>query len=57
MLGNFPSLIISDETIVWAWKLLTDVLKIDKMKLWVTVYLEDDKLRIFGIQGRNTMEK
>jgi len=31
------------EAITWAWEFLTEVLKIEKEKLWVTIYLEDDE--------------
>jgi alanyl-tRNA synthetase len=44
MLGNFSfGNYFKQEAIEWAWEFLTEVLKIEKEKLWVTVYEEDDK--------------
>lgn len=44
MLGNFSfGDYFKEETIVWAWEFLTDVLEIDKEKLWVTVHDKDNE--------------
>jgi len=44
MLGNFSfGDYFKEEAIEWAWEFLTVVLKIEKEKLWVTVYEEDDE--------------
>ncbi|MFK2904863.1 alanine--tRNA ligase [Dyella ginsengisoli] len=44
MLGNWSfGDYFKREAIVWAWELLTDVLKLPTDKLWVTVYHTDDE--------------
>jgi len=44
MLGNFSfGDYFKHEAIHYAWELLTDVFKLPKDKLWVTVYAEDDE--------------
>ncbi|BAN34692.1 alanyl-tRNA synthetase [Sulfuricella denitrificans skB26] len=44
MLGNFSfGDYFKREAIHYAWELLTDVFKLSKDKLWVTVYAEDDE--------------
>ena len=42
MLGNWSfGDYYKEEAIIWAWELLTNVWKIDKKRLWVSVYEED----------------
>ncbi|MBS0307426.1 MAG: alanine--tRNA ligase, partial [Proteobacteria bacterium] len=44
MLGNFSfGDYFKEDAIRYAWELLTDVFKLPKDKLWVTVYAEDDE--------------
>ncbi len=44
MLGNFSfGDYFKEEVIPWAWEFTTDVLKISKDRLYVTIYLDDDQ--------------
>ena len=44
MLGNFSfGDYFKEEAIVWAWEYLTDVLSIDKSKLYVSVHIDDEE--------------
>ena len=46
MLGNWSfGDYYKEEAIVWAWELLTDIWKIDKNRLWVSVYQDDDETK------------
>ncbi len=43
MLGNFSfGDYFKEEAIAYAWEFVTDVLKLDKDKLWITIYESDD---------------
>ncbi len=44
MLGNFSfGDYFKHEAINWAWEFITEVIKLEKDKLWVTIYLDDDE--------------
>lgn len=44
MLGNFSfGNYFKEETIKWAWELVTDVYKLPKERLWISVYEDDDE--------------
>jgi len=53
MLGNFSfGDYFKEEIIPWAWEYSTEVLKIPKENLYVTIYLEDDEA--FNVWCKNT---
>lgn len=44
MLGNFSfGDYFKEESITWSWEFVTEVLKLDKEKLWISVYQDDDE--------------
>ena len=46
MLGNFSfGDYFKEDAIVWAWQFVTEVLRLSKDRLWVTVHPEDDEAR------------
>ena len=52
MLGNWSfGDYYKKDSIEWAWELLTDVWKLDKNRLWVTVYKDDDESKKLWIDN------
>ncbi len=54
MLGNFSfGDYFREESIMWSWEFVTEVLKLDKDKLWVSVFTTDDEAEKIWIEKCN----
>ena len=54
MLGNFSfGDYFKEESIVWSWEFVTEVLGLDKDKLWVSVFTTDDEAEKIWIEKCN----
>lgn len=54
MLGNFSfGDYFKEESIMWSWEFVTEVLKINKDKLWITVFTTDDEAERIWIEKCN----
>lgn len=62
MLGNFSfGDYYKKEIIPWAWEFVTEVLKLDKSRLWITIYETDDEAfdiwRSVGVPAERILRK
>ena len=62
MLGNFSFVVYYiKEVIPWAWEFVTEVLKLDKSRLWITIYETDDEAfdiwRSVGVPAERIIRK
>ncbi|MEG0398175.1 MAG: alanine--tRNA ligase [Cetobacterium sp.] len=54
MLGNFSfGDYFREEAIIWSWEFITEVLKLDKEKLWISVFETDDEAERLWIEKCN----
>jgi len=63
MLGNFSfGDYFKKDVIPWAWEFVTEVLKLDKDRLWITIYQDDDEsfdiwTKIVGVPAERVLRK
>jgi alanyl-tRNA synthetase len=57
MLGNWSLVIILKEALPWAWEFLTEVVKLDKDRLYVSVLKEGRMIKKLLISGNSLFQR